>query len=114
VEEYVAASGQPLSRSDLAAISEYQSQAYDQYCRVSCSECLASCPQNVAINDVLRYKMYFEDYKREKESMLYYADLEDEKKPISCSDCPGFCDKACPFGLKVKDKLIQAHEILSA
>jgi len=114
VEEYVAASGQPLSRSDLAAISEYQRQTYDQYCRVSCSECLSSCPQNVAINDVLRYKMYFEDYKMEKESMLYYADLEDEKKPINCSECSGPCNNACPFGLKVKEKLIQAHEILSA
>ncbi len=114
VEEYVAASGQPLSRADLELISEYQSQTYDQYCRVSCSECLSSCPQNVAINDVLRYKMYFEDYKMQKESMRYYADLEDEKKPTGCSECTGLCDKACPFGLKVKKKLIQAHEILSA
>jgi len=114
VEEYVAASGQPLSRADLAAISEYQSQTYDQYCRVSCGECLASCPQNVAINDVLRYRMYFEDYKMEKESMRFYADLEDEEKPINCSECSGPCNNACPFGLKVKEKLIQAHEILSA
>jgi predicted aldo/keto reductase-like oxidoreductase len=113
VEEYVAASGQSLNRSDLAAISEYQSQTYDQYCRVSCSQCLSSCPQNVAINDVLRFKMYFEDYKMEKESMRYYADLEDARKPIGCSDCPGFCELACPFGLKVKEKLIQAHQILS-
>jgi predicted aldo/keto reductase-like oxidoreductase len=113
VEEYVAASGQPLSRADLEVISEYQRQTYDQYCRVSCSECLASCPQSVAINDVLRYKMYFEDYKMEKESMQYYAELEDEKKPDRCSECAGLCEKACPFGLKVKEKLIQAHEILS-
>jgi len=114
VEEYVAASGQPLTRSDIELISEYQSQTYDQYCRVSCSECLASCPQNVAINDVLRYKMYFEDYKMEKESMRYYADLKEEKKPTGCSECTGLCEKACPYGLKVKEKLVQAHEILSA
>jgi len=113
VEEYVAASGQPLTRSDLELISEYQNQTYDQYCRVSCSECLASCPQNVAINNVLRYKMYFEDYKMEKESIRYYADLEDEKKPTNCSKCSGLCERACPFGLKVKEKLIQAHEILT-
>jgi len=112
-EEYVAASGQLLERADLEVIAEYQRQTYDQYCRVSCSECLASCPQNVAINDVLRYKMYFEDYRMEKESMRYYAELEDETKPTNCSECAGLCEKACPFGLKVKEQLLQAHRILS-
>jgi predicted aldo/keto reductase-like oxidoreductase len=114
VEEYVAASGQPLNRADLAVISEYQRQTADQYCRVSCSQCLSSCPQNVAINDILRYKMYFEDYKREKDAILYYAELDEKKKPWSCPQCAGFCEQACPYGLKVKEKVIQAHELLSA
>jgi predicted aldo/keto reductase-like oxidoreductase len=114
VEEYVAASGQSLNRSDIAVISEYQRQTADQYCRVSCSQCLSSCPHNVAINDILRYKMYFEDYKREKDAIFHYAALDDEKKPWSCSQCSGFCEQACPYGLKVKEKVIQAHELLSA
>jgi len=114
VEEYVAASGQPLNRADLAVISEYQRQTRDQYCRVSCSQCLSSCPQHVAINDILRYKMYFEDYKREKDAILHYAELDNDKKPWNCSQCAGFCEQACPFGLKVKEKVIQAHELLSA
>lgn len=114
VEEYVAASGQPLNREDLTVISEYQRQTRDQYCRVSCSQCLSSCPQNVAINDILRYKMYFEDYKREKDAILQYAELDDAKKPWDCSHCAGFCEQACPYGLKVKEKVIQAHEVLYA
>ena len=114
VEEYVAASGQPLDRADLGVISEYQRQTRDQYCRVSCSQCLSSCPQNVAINDILRYRMYFEDYKREKDAIFHYAELDDNKKPWSCSQCVGFCEQACPYGLKVKEKVIQAHELLSA
>jgi predicted aldo/keto reductase-like oxidoreductase len=114
VEEYVAASGQTLNRTDLSVISEYQRQTRDQYCRVSCSKCLSSCPQNVAINDILRYKMYFEDYKREKDAILHYAELDDRKKPWNCVQCDGFCERACPYGLKVKEKVIQAHELLSA
>jgi predicted aldo/keto reductase-like oxidoreductase len=113
VEEYVAASGQPLNREDAALISEYQRQVSDQYCRVSCRECLASCPQNVAINDILRFKMYFEDYRREKDAMQHYAELAKDVKPLGCSQCSGYCDRACPFGLKVKEKVIQAHEILT-
>jgi len=114
VEEYVAASGKPLNRADLNVIAEYQRQVNNQYCRVSCQECLSSCPDNVAINDVLRYNMYFEDYRMEKESMRYYAELDKSKKPLNCGSCSGYCETSCPYGLKVKDKLIRAHEILSA
>jgi len=113
VEEYVAASGKPLSRDDLKMIAAYQRQANNQYCRVSCQECLSSCPDNVAVNDILRYKMYFEDYRMEREAMRYYAELEESTKPLNCSNCSGYCEKACPFGLKVKSKLVHAHEILS-
>ena len=113
VEEYVAASGKPLSRADLKMIAEYRRQANNQYCRVSCQDCLSFCPDSVAVNDVLRYKMYFEDYKMESEAMRYYAELEESAKPLNCSNCYGYCEKACPFGLKVKSKLVHAHEILS-
>ncbi len=113
VEEYVAASGKPLSRADLKMIAAYQSQANNQYCRVSCQDCLSSCPDSVAVNDVLRYKMYFEDYGMESEAMRFYAELNKSTKPLNCSNCSGYCEKACPFGLKVKSKLINAHEALS-
>jgi predicted aldo/keto reductase-like oxidoreductase len=114
VEEYVSTSAKPLNRGDLKVIAEYQRQTKDQYCRVSCQECLASCPQNVAINDVLRFKMYFEDYRMEKEAMRYYGELEESQKPLYCATCSGHCETACPYNLKVKEKLAQAHEILSA
>ena len=113
VEEYVAASGKPLNRADLELLAKYQHQVDNQYCRVSCQECLEACPHQVAINDVLRYKMYFQDYRMEKEAIRYYADLEEEKKPLLCTNCSGPCDSACPYGLRIKEKLIHAHEILS-
>jgi hypothetical protein len=113
VEEYVAASGKPLNRADIKVIAAYQKHASNQYCRVSCQECLSSCPHNVAINEILRYKMYFENYGMEKEAMRYYAGLEASKKPALCARCSGYCEAACPYGLKVKDKLIQADEMLS-
>lgn len=113
VEEYVAASGKLLNEADLGVIAEYQNRAGKDYCRVSCSQCLAACPENVAINDILRYGMYFEDYKMEKEAMYNYASLDSLKKPLGCKRCIGNCESACPFELKVKEKLIHAHEILT-
>jgi len=114
VEEYVAASGKPLTREDLKIISEYKRQAGNLYCRVSCSQCLAACPHQVAVGDILRFSMYFEDYGMEKEAMRYYEELEEKQKPLHCASCLGYCQSACPYGLPVKEKLLHAHEILSA
>ncbi len=114
VEEYVAASGKPLNREDLKIIAEYKRQAGNLYCRVSCSQCLASCPHQVAVGDILRFSMYFEDYRMEKEAMRYYEELEEKQKPLHCASCSGYCQSACPYGLPVKEKLLHAHEILSA
>ncbi len=114
VEEYVAASGQPLNRADLELITSYQQQAANIYCRVGCRECLSACPNDVAVNDVLRYAMYFENFRREKEAIGYYAALEPERKPSSCTSCPAPCEKACPYGLQVRSRLLHSHDILSA
>lgn len=114
VEEYVAASGQPLDRAALETIAQYQRLAHNLYCRVSCRECLSSCPNSVAVNDVLRYAMYFEYYGLESEAMRQYAALEPSRKSLGCSTCPGMCESACPYGLKVKERLLHAHDILTA
>jgi predicted aldo/keto reductase-like oxidoreductase len=95
-------------------LANYERQVHNVYCRVSCRECLSACPNNVAVNDVLRYAMYFEHYGREKEAIGYYADLEPERKPLGCENCAAPCESACPYGLQVKAKLQHSHEILTA
>jgi predicted aldo/keto reductase-like oxidoreductase len=113
VEEYVGASGKKLKRGDLAVLKKYQHLTADNYCRVSCSRCEAFCPKNVAISDVMRYAMYFEDYKHEKKAIEHYALLDAERKPLNCASCAGHCTAACPYGLQVKDKLLSTHNILT-
>jgi len=114
VEEYVAASGQALDRASLKTLAHYERQVHSSYCRVSCRECLSACPASVAVNDVLRYAMYFEHYGMEKEAIGYYAEMEPEQKPLGCANCAGPCESACPYGLRVKSKLLHSHEILTA
>ena len=113
VEEYVAASGQPLDRTSLEMVARYSEQAGSRYCRVSCKECLSACPANVAVNDVLRYAMYYEDYGMERMAADYYAELEPGRKPVGCAGCSAPCESACPHGLPVREKLLHAREILS-
>jgi predicted aldo/keto reductase-like oxidoreductase len=114
VEEYVSASGKPLTKKDLEIIKNYQAVVSSIYCRVSCRKCLSSCPEGVAINEILRFAMYFENYGMEKEAMRYYSELEENRKPYKCSSCTGYCEKACPYGIKVRSRLLRSVEILSA
>ncbi|MEW6365386.1 MAG: aldo/keto reductase [Acidobacteriota bacterium] len=112
VDEYLGASGRPLLESDLKLISSYRNEAWDQYCRVSCRECLQACPQRVAINEVLRYAMYFEHYGMQREAARYYRELDESRKPAPCQACSGPCQSACPYGLQVRSRLIRANEML--
>ena len=113
VEDYVAASGQTLDRAALKALATYRREVDHLYCRVSCRECVSSCPNNVAVNDVLRYAMYFEHYGMEKDAIGYYAEMEPGKKPLGCAGCSAPCESACPYGLRVKSRLLHSHEMMT-
>jgi len=90
----------------------YGSLIEGNYCEIGCGECLNSCPHKVAINKILRYKMYFENYRSEKEGILCYKELPDEQKALHCLDCKAPCSDACPNNLDVKTELIKAHELM--
>ena len=114
VDEYVSASGMPLQRSDRPLLSRYGKEAGPLYCRVSCRECLAACTRGVAVNDVLRYAMYFENYGMEKEAMQLFRSLDQDRKPLTCASCSAPCQAACPFGLRVRERLLRSQAMLQA
>ena len=62
VDEYLYASGGQLDKHDLAVLERYDERIAGTYCHPHCGACLDACPEQIAINDVLRYRMYFEDY----------------------------------------------------
>ncbi len=114
VEEFVGISGNTLIRKDLALLGKYRKEVFRDYCRLSCHTCESLCPDKVAISDIMRFAMYFEDYRHEKKAIENYMSLDTKEMPLNCTSCPGHCNKACPFGLKVKEKLLHTHEILMA
>ena len=114
VEEYVAASGKSLDRKSLETLSKYRHEAGSLYCRVSCRECLRYCPHGVAINDVLRYAMYYEDYHMEKSAIELYEKLSQGEKLVNCENCSAPCTGACPFDISIRERLLHAHSLLRA
>ena len=111
VEEYVAASGTQPRSADLALLQKYDQLVAGDYCRPHCGACLSSCPEGLPINDVLRYRMYFQDYGWEKEGIRQYARLE--RNASVCLVCAAPCAATCPTGVPIREKMLDAHAKLT-
>jgi aryl-alcohol dehydrogenase-like predicted oxidoreductase len=112
IREYAEAASSKITEPEIAMLRNYAGQMYDKYCRF-CSTCEASCPNQVAVADVMRYAMYFKYYGREKDSMELYGKLPGGCTAAACDGCSAPCDSACPFGRQVKEELVEAHQLLS-
>jgi predicted aldo/keto reductase-like oxidoreductase len=114
LDDYVGASGGRLSRLDLEEVNNYVALVKHTYCRPNCGECSPACPHGVAIPEILRYRMYAENYRLPSEARRKYAKLDEAGRPNNCADCPAPCESACPYGLAVRDRVVEADRILRA
>ena len=112
VDEYLYASGTP-ARPDgrRPARSATTSSSRGDYCQPHCGVCLDSCAYDLPINDVLRYRMYFEDYGWEREGMRLYAKLD--RNASLCARCTAPCAGTCPIGVPIRTKMLDAHRRLT-
>jgi ferredoxin len=111
VDEYLAASGGVLEDADIAILEEYDRQIAGAYCGPHCGACLSSCTEGLAVHDVLRHRMYFEDYGWEKEAMRLYGQLE--KNASVCAGCAAPCAGSCPVGIPIQERALGAHDLLT-
>jgi hypothetical protein len=111
VDEYLQASGGQATREDLALLAEYDRQIVGTHCAPHCGACLGTCPEQLSIPDVLRHRMYFEDYGDEKEAMRLYAQLE--TKADVCTGCAAPCLGSCPVGIDIPTRTKGAHAMLT-
>jgi predicted aldo/keto reductase-like oxidoreductase len=111
IQECLEAVGSSLDKREIAMLHRYGREMVNRYCRF-CYTCEGSCPQHVAVADIMRYEMYFTCYGREKEAMRLYGELPEVSTAAACKGCAGPCDGACPFGRKVRAGLIEAHRKL--
>jgi len=110
VDEYLVASGGQLSADDVAVLERYDRQIVGSYCAPHCGACLDRCPENLAIQDVLRYRMYSEDYGWHGEGARLYAKLDTNASV--CTSCSGPCLGSCPVGVPIPERTRDAHRLL--
>ncbi len=111
VDEFLHASGKQLTAADRAILDRYDQLIAGQYCRPHCGTCLSSCPEDLPIHDVLRHKMYFQDYGDEREAMRLYGKLEIQADV--CTGCSAPCTNACPYGVDIPVATREAHRLLT-
>ncbi len=112
VDEYVAASGQELTVADRHILNEYAGLFSNEICRY-CNKCEPACPQDVRVADIMRYSMYYHDYKQEARGVRSYAKIASAHNASQCPSCPAPCVKECPYDLPIKALLLKAHSSLA-
>jgi predicted aldo/keto reductase-like oxidoreductase len=114
IDEYLLASGQKLTAEDNKVLAKYAAAVDNEYCRIGCTQCLASCPERVAIHDIMRFGMYFENYGEEKKAMFEYGMLAPERRARACAACTGVCEGACPHQLSIRERMMHYDRLLMA
>jgi ferredoxin len=112
VDEYLAASGTALRPGDVTLLRRYDQLVAGDYCQPHCGQCLGSCAYDLPVNDILRYRMYARDYHWPEEGVRHYARLA--RDASACVGCPAPCAGACPLGVPIREKMIDAHRVLTA
>jgi len=111
--EYLAVSGTTsLTARDERYLQTVAAAVGPRYCRPGCGACQDACPHGVPVADILRYKMYFEDYGEEKFAMQRYGLVPASARPSRCAGCAAPCETACPYGLHVRERLAEADRQL--
>ncbi len=112
--EYLAVSGTTtLPAQDRARLDLIAEHIGSDYCRPGCDACLGACPQDVPVADILRYRMYFENYREQKQGIEKYSKVPVARRAASCAACPAPCEASCPYGVGIRRRLTDAHRMLS-
>jgi predicted aldo/keto reductase-like oxidoreductase len=110
MEEDLAAVGVPLTSEERSALWLHVAENGRDYCRL-CGRCHEQCPSRIAISDILRFLAYQENYGKAAAARTGYSALSPAETALGCRDC-GSCEKACPYGVRIRAKIKKAHAVL--
>jgi predicted aldo/keto reductase-like oxidoreductase len=112
IDRYVGLSGSRLTTPEQQMLAAYTRDYGELYCRHACGKCEPYCPHGVPINTIMRFNHYFVAQHREKYAMQEYAALDRPNADL-CQDCPGYCQRHCPYGVQIHALLNIAHTNLT-
>lgn len=113
-DKAIALSGESLTSEQVSLLKDYSIKLGSTYCRHACNECAGSCRYAVPVSTIMRYSYYYEQgYQRL--AMEKYAALKtrNESNAISCAGCDAPCEGKCPYGVMVRNNLLNVHSMLT-
>jgi hypothetical protein len=111
MEEDLAAVRTSLSAEERKNLFRYVAENCRDYCHM-CGRCRTQCPSNIATTEILRYLAYSESYGKINLAKKAYTELKPEQTALACRSCD-WCEKVCPYAVRVKRKIREAHTILA-
>ena len=111
VDEYLGASGWTrTARADGALLTQYEARNGRTQGRYGCNACASACPAGAPIADLLRARMYAEDY---GDAALARAALAAAgPRALACLGCSDArCLDACPNGLPIAELALRAARL---
>ena len=113
LRENLGASGQPMTKAEVEALGLALARSPADYrdC-VACGQCHGSCPDGLAVADVMRYRMYAEDYGDRENAQRLYAEMPAAWRAAIATGT-GLAEVRCPFGLPLAAELQRAHRWLA-
>jgi predicted aldo/keto reductase-like oxidoreductase len=105
-------SGQKLTREEAHLLEGYHKHMGQFTCRIGCNDCEIVCPYHLPVNKILRYNYYFSAKRRQKYAMSKFARLKTKKPSEVCTDCEGYCEQACKYGVSTRYLLANAQSNL--
>ena len=111
LEEDLRAMAEPYTRRDEAVLQALLAAIGPRYCRM-CGTCNGVCDKGVRVPDMLRFLAYAEGYGQFALARERYLELPEDARAARCRDCAS-CSVACPNGVRVRDAVMHAQELLA-
>jgi uncharacterized protein len=111
MEEDLAVVGLPLTSADRRALHDHVVANARGYCHF-CGLCQAACPAGIRTADLSRCLVYAESYGKADRARSELLGIAQKAGASACGDC-GACERACPYGLPVRERTRRAAALLS-
>jgi hypothetical protein len=109
--ENFAAASQPFTEDDGKKLTARLDAIRPLYCRM-CGSCDGKCRQGLPVPDMLRILTYADGYGNFPFARQRFQELPTAVASVRCGDC-GECAVDCPNGVRVRERLTLAQEILA-
>lgn len=110
LDQNLRAMAEPYTDNDERLLRTQLARIGPTYCRM-CGTCGGVCEKGLPVADLLRILTYAEGYGQFAMARERFLELPEPVRRIRCDDCSS-CSIVCPNGVRVRDQVTRAHEIL--